>query len=99
FVRTDHAHLNALKPNSEQTQELKILTRDYQRLVRQQTRLINQLKATLKEYYPRPLEVFDEVTTKAALPFLKTYPTPESLNKLTKKQGVKAIRAGWGRIT
>ena len=86
FVRTDHAHLNALKPNSEQTQELKILTRDYQRLVRQQTRLINQLKVTLKEYYPRPLEVFGEVTTKAALDFLKTYPTPESLKKLPRKQ-------------
>lgn len=86
FVRTDHAHLHALKPSSEPAQELKILTRDYQRLVRQQTRLINQLKATLKEYYPRPLEVFDEVTTKAALDFLKTYSTPESLRKLTRKQ-------------
>lgn len=86
FVRTDHAHLHALKPNSEPAQELKILTRDYQRLVRQQTRLINQLKATLKEYYPRPLKVFDDVTTKAALDFLKTYSTPESLKKLTRKQ-------------
>jgi len=86
FVRTDHPHLSALKPNSEQAQELKILTRDYQRLVRQQTRLINQLKVTLKEYYPRPLEVFGELTTKAALDFLKTYPTPESLKKLTRNQ-------------
>ncbi|MCK5732969.1 MAG: IS110 family transposase [Candidatus Latescibacteria bacterium] len=93
FVRTDHAHLHALKPSSEPAQELKILTRDYQRLVRQQTRLINQLKATLKEYYPRPLEVFGDVTTKTALAFLKTYPTPESLNKLTKKQGQQFAKA------
>ena len=93
FVRTDHAHLNALKPNSEQAQELKILTRDYQRLVRQQTRLIDQLKVTLKEYYPRPLEVFGELTTKAALDFLKTYPTHESLKKLTRKQGQQFAKA------
>lgn len=32
FVRTDHAHLRALKPNSEQAQELKLLTRDLHRL-------------------------------------------------------------------
>ena len=93
FVRTDHVHLNALKPNSEQAQELKILTRDYQRLMRQQTRLVNQLKATLKEYYPRPLEVFDELTTKATLDFLKAYPTPESLKKLTRKQWQEFAKA------
>ena len=30
FLRTDHGHLRALRPNSEQAQELKMLTRDYQ---------------------------------------------------------------------
>lgn len=93
FVRTDHAHLNAWKPNSEQAQELKILTRDYQRLVRQQTRLVNQLKVTLKEYYPRPLEVFGELTTKAALDFLRTYPTPESLKQLSRRQWQQFAKA------
>jgi hypothetical protein len=32
-------------------------TRDQQRMVRHKTRLLNQLKITLKEYYPRPVEV------------------------------------------
>ncbi len=43
FLRTDHGHLRALEPNSEQAQELKMLTRDQHRLVRQKTRLLNQL--------------------------------------------------------
>src|SRR5947208_10823005 len=52
FLRTDHAHLRALEPNSAEGQELKMLTRDHQRLGRQKTRLLNQIGITLKEYYP-----------------------------------------------
>src|SRR5438128_10383078 len=48
FLRTDHAHLRPLRPSSEAAQELKLLTEDYQRQVRQQTRLVNQLTITLK---------------------------------------------------
>ena len=64
FLRTDHAHLRALQPSSEAAQELKLLTEDCQRHIRQQTRLVNQLTATLKAYYPRALEVA-ELTTRA----------------------------------
>ena len=79
FLRTDHRHLRPLLPSSEQAQELKLLTRDHQRLVRHQSRLLNQLKATLKEYYPRPLKVFGDLSTASALDFLERYPTPEAL--------------------
>jgi transposase len=86
FVRTDHGHLRALKPNSDQAQELKLLTRDQYRLVRQKTRLLNQLRATLKEYYARAVEVFSDLDTHMALDFLKQYPTPQDLSQLTRKQ-------------
>jgi transposase len=86
FLRTDHGHLRALKPNSDQAQELKLLTRDQHRLVRQKSRLLNQLRATLKEYYTRPLEMFSDLETNIALDFLKHYPTPHDLSKLTRKQ-------------
>lgn len=85
FVRTDHAHLRALEPSSEQAQELKMLTRDHHRLLRHKTRLLNQIEVTLKEYYPRPLEVFD-LETHIALDFLTQYPTPQALFKLSRKQ-------------
>lgn len=93
FVRTDHAHLRPLEPNSEAAQELKLLTRDYQRLVRQQTRLVNQLTATLKEYYPLALELFDDLTMAAAREFLQTYPTPDLLRSLTEAQWRRWARA------
>jgi hypothetical protein len=52
--------------------------------VREQTRLINQLTATLKEYYPRALEVCSDVTAKRAAAFLRAYPTPAILAALTR---------------
>jgi transposase len=93
FLRTDHGHLKALRPNSEQAQELKMLTRDYQRLVTQRTRVLNQLTATLKEYYPRPLDLFDDLSTSKALDFLKHCPTPEEANELSRKEWKRFAQA------
>ncbi|MGH7407224.1 MAG: IS110 family transposase [Candidatus Methylomirabilales bacterium] len=93
FLRTDHPHLQPLVPNSEPAQELKLLTRDYQRQVRQQTRLLNQLTATLKEYYPRPLAVFEDLKTPLARDFLQAYPTPQAVGELTPTQWKKFARA------
>jgi hypothetical protein len=73
-------------------QELKLLTDDYQRQVRQQTRLVNQLTTTLKAYYPRGLEVA-ELTTALAREFLRAYPTPEALTALTERQWQRWARA------
>ena len=85
FLRTDHGHLRALEPGSVQAQELKMLTRDHERLTRQKTRLVNQIKITLKEYYPRPVEVFGDLESKLAHDFLKAYPTPQALAKLSRR--------------
>src|SRR3989442_4015779 len=92
FLRTDHGHLQALQPSSEVAQELKYLTEDYRRHVRQQTRLVNQLTATLKAYYPRALEV-SELTTALARQFLPAYPTPAAVGALPEKQWQRGGRA------
>jgi len=84
FLRTDHVHLRALEPNSVKAQEFKM--RDHHRLVRHKTRLINQIEVTLKEYYPRPLEVFSDLESKIALDFLTQYPTPRALSDLTRRK-------------
>jgi transposase len=86
FLRTDHVHLRALQPDSEQAQELKMLSRDHHRLGRHKTRLLNQIEVTLKEYYPRPLEVFSDLESKIALDFLEQYPTPRALSELTRRK-------------
>jgi len=83
FLRSDHAQLRPLRPSSEAAQELKGLTRDYRRQVHLQTRLRNQLIATLKEYYPRALELCDDLTAQWAQAFLAHYPTPAAAATLT----------------
>lgn len=86
FLRTDHTRLRPLEPNSEPAQELKMLTRDHHRLTRHKTRLLNLLDRTLKEYYPRPLEVFRNLESHIALDFLQQYPTPQALSQLSRRQ-------------
>ncbi len=73
--RADFQDLRRLNPDSEQIQELKTLTRDQDALVHMQTRLVNQLTACLKAYYPVVLEVFSKLHQPTTLKFLRAYPT------------------------
>lgn len=73
--RADFQDLRRLNPDSEQLQELKTLTRDQDALVHMQTRLINQLTACLKAYYPVALELFGKLQQTSTLTFLRAYPT------------------------
>ncbi len=74
--RADFSDLHRLTPDSELVAELKTLTRDQDALVQMQTRLVNQLTACLKAYYPVALELFSKVQQHTTLIFLQTYPTP-----------------------
>lgn len=93
FLRTDHGHLKPLLPSSPEAQELKLLTRDHRRLVREQTRLLNQLTATLKEFYPRPLEVLPELSSNWALDLLEAYPSPTALSRLSHEDWIGFTQA------
>jgi transposase len=73
--RADFQDLRRLDPDSEQIQELKTLTRDQDGLVQMQTRLVNQLTACLKAYYPVALDLFSKLQQPSTLSFLRTYPT------------------------
>ena len=58
--RLELAELRRLEPDSAIVAELKTLTRDQDALIQTQTRLVNQLKACLKEYYPAALHLFHQ---------------------------------------
>jgi transposase len=76
--RADFQDLRRLDPDSEQIQELKTLTRDQDGLVQMQTRLVNQLTACLKAYYPVALDLFSKLQQPSTLKFLRAYPTPQT---------------------
>jgi len=83
--RFELAELRRLAPDSETVQELKTLTRDQDALIQTQTRLVNQLTACLKDYYPAALHLFAKGKPRSTLVFLQAYPTPQaaSVEELT----------------
>jgi len=75
--RSDLADLRRLTPDSPLVAELKLLTRDQDGLIQGQTRLVNQLTACLKAYYPVALDLFGKLHQGATLAFLQAFPTPD----------------------
>jgi transposase len=92
--RFDLADLRRLEPDSPKVQELKALTRDQDTLVQTQTRLVNQLTACLKDYYPAALTFFTKLQQHSTLVFLQTYPTPETALAASLEQIEATLRKG-----
>src|SRR5256885_2076888 len=90
--RADLADLHRLTPDSEKIAELKLLTRDQDGLIRMQTRLVNQLTACLKAYYPVALELFAKLQQRCTLLFLQTYPTPQEAMAASAQQIKQVLR-------
>jgi transposase len=86
--RADFADLHRLIPDSEKVAELKELTRDQDSLIQMQTRLVNQLTACLKDYYPVALDLFAKLQQRSTLLFLQAYPTQD----LAQAASVEQIR-------
>src|SRR2546421_8048906 len=84
--RADFADLHRLTPDSEKLSEMKLLARDQDALVQMQTRLVNQLTACLKAYYPVALDLFSKLPQKCTLLFLQTYPTPQAAQAASASQ-------------
>jgi transposase len=76
--RSDLADLRRLAPDSPLVQELKVLTHDQDGLIQAQTRIVNQLTACLKAYYPAALTLFAKLQQPTTLAFLRVYPTMEA---------------------
>src|SRR5262249_2524582 len=83
-----------LEPDSPIVAELKTLTRDQDTLIQTQTRLVNQLTACLKEYYPAALNLFAKLQQHSSLLFLQTYPTPQEAASASMEEIIGTLRAG-----
>jgi transposase len=92
--RLDLAELRRLEPDSDTVQELKTLTRDQDALIQTQTRLVNQLTACLKEYYPAALHLFAKLQQRSTLVFLQTYATPQAAQAASVEEITFSLRRG-----
>ena len=92
--RLELAELRRLEPDSPIVHELKTLTRDQDALIQTQTRLVNQLTACLKEYYPAALHLFAKVQQRSTLVFLQAYPTPQAAQAASVAELTATLRSG-----
>ncbi len=90
--RADFAELRRLTPDSNQIAELKALTRDQDSLIQMQTRLVNQLTACLKAYYPVALDLFAKLQQRSTLIFLQTYPTLQAARSASVEQITEVLK-------
>ncbi len=76
LARTDDHRFRVLEPDTDQTKALRALTRAREDLVGTRTALSNQLRAELDRFWPGPLGLFTDLTSRISLAFLQRYPSP-----------------------
>ena len=85
-LRTDGQAWRPLLVQDEATMTLRLLCRDEIALIEHRTALVNQLQATLSDYYPLALESFQEWAKPFAWAFVRSFPTPAALAKAGKRK-------------
>jgi len=75
--------LRILKPDTPDTRAIERLVEDRRSLVGDKVSLTNRIIAALKNYYPQPLEWFDDIDTQVFCKFIERWP------ELKKTKGVR----------
>ena len=71
---------------------LRTLSADRDILVCHASRLANQLKATLRAYYPQALLLFSDITCYSALSFWEEYPTFDAFKRASSEELVSFLK-------
>ncbi len=92
LVRTDRQHHRPLAGDSHEAEAIKVLARTHQMLCWMRGRQHNQLRSTLREFYPAALEAFEDLTHGDALAVLDLAPTPAAGRGLSLAKIASALR-------
>lgn len=94
LARTDSHNHRPVAGDSELGEAIKVLTRAHQSLIWTRQRQLNQLRSTLREFYPGALEAFDDLGSGDALAVLAIAPTPTLGRGLSRSKIAAALRRG-----
>ena len=94
MVRTDRHNHRLIAGDSEAVEAVKILARAHQTMVWSRGRQTNQLRSTLREFYPAALVAFDDLASGDALEVLRVAPTPTLGAGLSRSKIAAALRRG-----
>jgi len=94
LVRTDRHNHRPIAGDSPQAEAIKVLARAHQFLFWARNLLTNQLRNTLREYYPAALAAFGDLADRDTLAVLSRAPTPDAGARLTVAQIRSALKRG-----
>ncbi len=94
LARTDAHNHRPIAGDSDLAEAVKILARAHQSLIWTRQRQTNQLRSTLREFYPGALSCFDELHGSDALAVLAVAPTPSLGRGLSRSKIASALRRG-----
>ncbi len=94
LARTDHHNHRPIAGDSTLVESIKVLTRAHQGLIWTRQRQLNQLRSTLREFYPAALGAFPELGHSDALAVLEIAPTPSLGRRLSRSKIAAALRRG-----
>ena len=94
LARTDRHNHRPLAGDSDLVEAVKVLARAHQSLIWTRQRQLNQLRSTLREFYPGALAAFEELRSSDALAVLAIAPTPTLGRGLSRSKIAAALRRG-----
>ena len=93
LVRTDRHNHRPIAGDSELAGAIQIVTRAHQNLAWSRQRLVNQLRNTLREFYPGALQAFGtDLAGVDAIAILEQAPTPYQGRSISQAKLVSALR-------
>src|SRR5947207_6895867 len=94
LARTDAHNHRPVAGDSDIAEAVKVLARAHQTMIWTRQRQTNQLRSTLREFYPGALEAFDDLDSADALALLAVAPTPALGRALSRSKIASALRRG-----
>jgi transposase len=92
LVRTDRHQHRPVAGDSELAEAVKVLARAHQGLIWTRQRQVNQLRSTLREFYPGALAAFDDLDSADASAILELATTPSRGRALSRAKIASALR-------
>jgi transposase len=94
LARTDGHNHRRIAGDSDLAEAVKVLARAHQSMIWTRQRQTNQLRSTLREFYPAALEAFPELASGDALAVLAVAPTPAQGRSLSRSKIASALHRG-----
>lgn len=94
IARLDRHNHRPVAGDSDLAEAVKVLARAHQSMIWSRQRQTNQLRSTLREFYPAAIKAFDSLASTDAIAVLAIAPTPTLGRGLSRSKIASALRRG-----